>query len=168
MDTSVQLLWPAPELNGRSWAVVNDGVMGGRSGANTSVQPDGLLVFSGTVSLANGGGFASTRRVLPATDLSDYAGIRIRVLGDWKRYSFRIRTDGEFDGVVYRQHFEPAPVAWRTVDLPFSQFEATFRGSVLKDARPLDPSKIHQIGFLIADQQQGPFRLRIESIAAYR
>ena len=43
------------------WQIVNDGVMGGRSSSRVEQGPDGTMNFSGVLSLANNGGFASTR-----------------------------------------------------------------------------------------------------------
>jgi len=37
---------------------------------------------------------------------------------------------------------------------------------VLTDVPPLNPAKVSSVGFLIADKQDGPFRLEIASIRA--
>jgi monofunctional biosynthetic peptidoglycan transglycosylase len=44
---------------------------------------------------------------------------------------------------------------------------ATFRGFAVRDAGRLDPARVRQIGFLIADKQAGGFRLEIGEIGAY-
>lgn len=44
-----------------SWYGVNDTVMGGLSRSKLTISPLGYGIFSGHVSLANGGGFASVR-----------------------------------------------------------------------------------------------------------
>ena len=52
------LAWTsAPNAN--DWTIVNDTVMGGVSQATVTDHPQGGVVFSGTLSLANNGGFAS-------------------------------------------------------------------------------------------------------------
>lgn len=166
---TMKTLWSAKAADSLPpWLVVNDGVMGGLSDSRMAIDQDTVGVFAGDVSLENNGGFASVRTVLESIDLTGYAGIRIRVMGDGKRYSFRIRTDDNFDGVAHRFHFETTADQWEEIDLPFAKFEATYRGRILTDAEHLDPKRIRQIGFLIADKQQGAFKLRIDWIAAYR
>lgn len=150
------------------WTGVNDVVMGGVSDSFMQVSDDGNGVFAGHLSLENSGGFASARTSLPENDYSGFSGIMLRVKGDGKRYSFRIRTDIMFDGVVYRQEFDTKAEEWMDVALPFSEFEPSFRGRTVADAPPLDPSGIFQIGFLISEKQEGSFRLEIERIEAYR
>jgi hypothetical protein len=157
----------SPEMTGR-WMIVNDGVMGGLSSSQIEVTDDGHGVFSGTVSLENNGGFASTRVMLGDVEMAGYNGIALRVKGDGKQYQFRIRTDELFDGAAYRQTFETVSDEWIDITLPFSDFVASFRGRELEGAPPVDPEQIRQIGFLIADKQAGEFRLEIESIAAYK
>ena len=149
------------------WTSVNDVVMGGVSDSLMQVSEDGTGVFAGHLSLENNGGFASVRAPLPENDFTGYDGIVLRVKGDGRRYSFRVRTDMLFDGVVYRQEFD-APEGERVdVELPFSDFKPSFRGRIVPDAPPLDPSRIFQIGFLISEKQEGSFRLEIERIDAF-
>lgn len=40
-------------------------------------------------------------------------------------------------------------------------FVPTFRGRVLSDVPPLNPAKVSSVGFIIADKQDGAFRLEI-------
>ena len=49
------------EAESLGWRVVDDGVMGGRSKGNIKVSDDGILTFSGKLSLENNGGFSSLR-----------------------------------------------------------------------------------------------------------
>lgn len=155
------------DLGARRWVVVNDGVMGGVSTGRLRVLDDGTSVFSGRLSLENNGGFASVRCVLDAMDLRGYAGIRIRVRGDGRRYQLRLRTDDAMDGVAYRAEFDTLEDEWTTVEVPFSAFEPSFRGRIL-DGPPLDLESVAQIGILLADKQPGPFWLEINGATAYR
>ncbi len=150
------------------WMVINDGVMGGRSTSGMSATDSGYAVFSGKVSLENNGGFASTRSPISIPDMSGFTGVRLRVCGDGHRYRFRIRTDSEFDGVAYQLSFDTVTDKWADIDLPFEQFAPSFRGRPVPEAGPLNPERIRQIGFLIADKQAGPFALKIKSISFYR
>lgn len=150
------------------WLIVNDNVMGGVSKGEASPTEDSCLLFSGSISLENNGGFASIRSQPTDFGLGDYHGIRIRVMGDGRTYQFRLRTDRNLDGVAFRQEFETIDNAWVEAELPFASFLPTFRGRILTDVEPLDPSDIRQLGFLIADKEAGPFKLIVDGIVAYK
>jgi monofunctional biosynthetic peptidoglycan transglycosylase len=163
MHTFVEL----DEKTGERWRIVNDTVMGGVSHSRVFFAGR-VLTFEGEISRENGGGFASVKVPLPPTDLSDRDGIALRAEGGGDTFHLRLRTDDGRDGIAYQAGFEAPDGGARTLHVPFSAFLPTFRGRVLPNAEPLDPSRIGQIGFLIADGHEGPFRLRVEQIGAYR
>ena len=147
------------------WRAINDDVMGGVSRGHLHME-HGIGVFSGETSLENNGGFASVRREPEAFDLSETAGLLLRVRGDGRRYQLRLRTDRLFDGGAYRALFQPAAGEWQQLALPWHEFEAVFRGRRLEDAPPFDPGAIQQVGLLIADRTAGPFRLEVDWLDA--
>jgi hypothetical protein len=151
-----------------AWNSIDDAVMGGVSRSRLTVTPDRTGVFSGVVSTERNGGFASVRSAARPVDLRGFAGFRLRVKGDGKRYKLSVRTEPSSDGVLYQHGFRPAADAWVDVDLPFDRFVPTFRGREVTAAGPLDPRRVLTIGFTIADAQTGPFRLEVASIGAYR
>lgn len=149
-------------LHAPDWIIINDGVMGGVSSSKVDQTEQGLR-FSGTLSLDNNGGFASTR--LPITSkLNDVHAVHLRVRGDGRTYQFRIRTNDRFDGIAWTSSFTVGP-EWETIVLPLDSFEPTFRGRVLNDTGPLNTADIRQIGILIADKQERKFQLEIATIA---
>ena len=150
----------------RSWTVVNDGVMGGRSTSDVERTDRDTLRFSGHVSLENNGGFASTRTELGPVDLSAFEGVALRVRGDGRRYQLRLRMQTG-DRIAYKAAFETEPDRWSEVHLSFDDFVPTFRGRRPPDAPPLDPGHIGQLGFLIADRREGPFELEVDWVRAY-
>jgi len=149
------------------WFVVNDGVMGGLSRGRFDIGADGSALFQGRLSLENNGGFSSVRRAPREYALAGYAGVIFRVRGDGRTYQFRLRMSDRFDAIAYRAEFETQADTWTTVSIPFAAFEPTFRGRRVPGAPELRPDRIVQIGFLIADQQAGPFRLSIDWVRAY-
>jgi monofunctional biosynthetic peptidoglycan transglycosylase len=157
----VVLMLLALELDPAPWQSVNDGVMGGVSSGAMTVSPNGL-VFEGELSLENNGGFASVRRVVGA-DVSAATGLRLKVRGDGRTYQVRLRHDRRFDGIAWRAEFS-ASSQWQDVTLYFEDFEPMFRGRRVIDAGPVVPSKISQLGFMVADKTPGPFRLEIGAI----
>ena len=151
----------------KNWRIVNDGVMGGISDSEMIASDSATAIFQGDVSLENNGGFASVRTEPRSYDLSDYDGIEVRVRADGKKYQLRIRVDNQFDGISYRSIFETNKEEWMIIRLPFGDMVPTFRGRIL-DEGPISPDKIQQLGFLIADKQEGSFRLEIDWIKAYK
>lgn len=149
-----------------TWEVVNDGVMGGVSSSQFEVLTNGCAVFSGTVRLENNGGFASVRSAPVRENLSGLTAFVLRVRGDERRYKFSVRCDADFNAPLYQCGFTTKKGEWEEHRLPFSDFVPTFRGRVLSDVPPLNPAKIHSVGFLISDKQAGPFRLEIAWIKA--
>jgi NADH dehydrogenase [ubiquinone] 1 alpha subcomplex assembly factor 1 len=148
------------------WEIVNDTVMGGVSQAHVTASGDGHLVFSGDVSLANRGGFASARGWFAEQDLSACDRLHIRVRGDGRRYALTLRTDVEVRAGSYRVPFVPPAGAWHETDLPFADFVLTSFGEPVAGAPPLNPAHIRSVGLLIGGGQAGPFRIELAAIDA--
>lgn len=147
------------------WIAVNDGVMGGRSSGGPTVT-DGTLHFSGELSLANNGGFASARTAGRDFDLGDASAVVLRVRGDGRRYQLRLATDARYRGVPvsYGAGFDTTAGEWIQVRVPLASLEPTVRGSSLQGP-PLDTSQVREIGLLIADEREGAFALSVDWIA---
>lgn len=148
------------------WMIVNDGVMGGLSRSRIVLTGNDTAVFEGETSLANNGGFASVRSRPSAMPTAGTSRLAVRVRGDGREYQLRIRTEDAFDGVAYRWSFETRAGEWMTIEASYRDFVPTFRGRILRDVPPIDPGAIRQLGFLIADKQEGPFRLEVDWIKA--
>jgi monofunctional biosynthetic peptidoglycan transglycosylase len=149
------------------WMVVDDGVMGGLSQSSPVVTEKGTLVFSGHVSLENNGGFASIRHGADEFGLERGKGIMLRVKGDGKKYQLRLRTSDRFDGMAYKADFETKEGVWLEFRFPWNAFTATFRGRTIEEAPSLKPINIRQVGFLIADKQEGPFELEVQTLEVF-
>jgi len=145
------------------WRAIDDAVMGGVSSSAISYVPGERAVFSGFVSLANNGGFASVRSPSFAA-LGGGGAFLLTVRGDGKRYKFSVRTDAAFDGVSYQAAFQPPPGEWVVVRLAATDFLPKWRGRIVDNAPPLDPACTQQLGLLIADRQAGGFRLEVGAI----
>jgi len=154
------------ESNIQNWIVVNDGVMGGLSKGNFSIDNEGHALFKGYVSLENNGGFASIRSQWTPYDLKDFDGILLRVRGDGKIYRFRIRTEQTGSNISYTALFSTEENKWQEVYIPFSEMVPLYRGFIVNDAGPLSPASIRSFGFMLADKQQGEFMLEVDQISA--
>jgi len=149
------------------WIAINDDVMGGISQSCIELSPAATAIFSGQLSLENNGGFASIRRRADIYQLNGCNGIMLKIKGDGRTYQFRVKTDDQYDGIGYRALFATDARQWQIISLPFANFSASFRGRPVPGAPLLRPEQIKQIGFLLADKQQGSFSLEIAWIKAF-
>ena len=160
-STAMKHEFPASDL---PWRIVNDGVMGGLSKSQMQETAEGHALFTGTVSLENNGGFASTRTNVPDEARTETRTIQIRVKGDGNRYSFRLNPKGPYGRVSYRAFFDTEAGKWEEFTLPLSDFTPTFRGRVLPDTPSVEGQTLDEMGILIADKQEGAFELLIDWI----
>lgn len=149
------------------WQTVNDGVMGGRSRGGPSTSKDGTLLFEGTISLENNGGFSSIRTRATDLALGDYDGLKVRVQGDGRTYKLSLRTSSSPSWIAYWADFETVKGQWTTVEIPFTDWVPTTFGRKLAGPR-LVPSQINSVGFMLYDKKGGPFSLKVDSISAYQ
>lgn len=168
---------PSTELK-NIWGALDDVVMGGVSASNIQLIENAAL-FVGNVSTANSGGFASvrTRNFDPPFNLFGYDGVELRVKGDGQRYKIFLRTDTKWDGLGYSYSFNTVANTWINVRIPFAELVPVFRAKTVKDAPPIDSSKVNSFqlmlskfeydGALNPDFSAGGFALQLESIKAY-
>lgn len=161
-----QMLFEFDGTDPGRWMPVHDTVMGGRSEGGMQIR-DGVLIFTGNLSLANNGGFASIRHA-GAMDLAGRSGIRLRVRGDGRSYGLRLQTDARYyrRAVSWSGEFDTEAGQWVEVDVPFDSLSAGFRGRALR-GYDFDPARIELIGVLLGDKNEGPFEIEIDWVAAY-
>ena len=157
------LLFATTEANANvRWDVVNDSVMGGISNSQV-LQNDGNLVFTGNVSLANNGGFASIRTPLDVKN-QNITKIVLRVKGDGQTYQLRLRTNEYMDGAAYTRSFSTTKSEWLNIEFLPEDFQLTYRGRLLEQQPTISFKEIKQLGFMIAGKQAGEFRFEVEKI----
>ena len=148
------------------WVAIDDAVMGGVSASRLAWADAGHALFTGVVSLAQGGGFASVRSPPADLALPGATCYLLEARGDGRRYKLNLRTDDSFDGINYQAAFAPPADGWSLLRLPIADFRPRFRGRTVDSAPPLDPARVRQVGLMIADRQPGPFALALRSIVA--
>ncbi|HBB35575.1 MAG TPA: NADH:ubiquinone oxidoreductase [Cyanobacteria bacterium UBA8803] len=168
---------PSDDLK-ETWGAVDDVVMGGVSESSICLI-DNTALFSGNVSTANSGGFASvrTRNFNPPLDLAGYEGIEMRVKGDGQRYKFILRSESKWDGISYCYSFDTEKERWIDVHIPFNALIPVFRARTLKDAPAFEPSHVYALQLMLSKFeydgglnpkfQPGGFALEVETIQAY-
>lgn len=149
------------------WYARDDIIMGGVSDSRLLSTGQDTAVFAGNVSLENNGGFAAVRSRDASYDLSPYTFLSLRIKGDGKHYSVNIRTEDSVNGVRYQASFYASNDEWMTKDIPLHDFVAARRGKRPSGAPLLDLQRIRSFGFIIANKQEGLFRLEIAWMKAY-
>ena len=149
------------EIRTDSWRVVDDGVMGGLSAGQFSLNDEGNGLFQGTVSLENNGGFSSVRCNFDAIDISAYTKILLRIKGDEKSYQFRLKPNAD-DRHSYINQIETTG-EWQTIELLLADFYPGFRGRQLPIPNYV-PGQLEEIRFLIGNKKAEAFKLEIEKI----
>ena len=149
------------EKNTAHWTVVNDGVMGGLSQAEISINDAENGLFKGYVTTANNGGFASVRYGLQKKEVSQFKQLILEVKGDGKTYQFRIK-DKSSQRFWYITTFKTSG-AWERIVLPFDEFYPSFRGNALD--QPNYSGKIMEdVAILIGNKRNESFALEIKNI----
>ncbi|UCD52325.1 MAG: CIA30 family protein [Phycisphaerales bacterium] len=148
------------------WISVNDSVMGGLSEGGFRLTDNKTLVFYGSISLENRGGFASIRTRPSDLNLDGYDTIALRVRGDGRMYYFNLRTSSYRTAGSYRAPLKTQEGAWQEVRIPLTDFGYSAFGRPVTGVDPLMANRIQSVGFTLADKQAGPFRLEVDWINA--
>jgi NADH dehydrogenase [ubiquinone] 1 alpha subcomplex assembly factor 1 len=149
------------QTKANEWRVVNDGVMGGISKSALALTDAGHGKFSGHVSLANNGGFASIQLNTTIQLAEEKTFVVLRVKGDGKAYEFRLK--GKVSQSESYVHPFTTTGEWETIKLPISGFFPQFRGRKLNTPH-FNFENIEQLSFLIANKQEEDFELLIDWI----
>lgn len=144
------------------WLIINDGVMGGLSRGNITMDEEGNGLFRGHVSLENNGGFSLARLTLPNEDASGFSKIVLEVKGDSKRYQFRLKEKkGQMHSYVY---FFETTGDWESIEIPFEKLSPAFRGRSL-NLPEYNGNQIEEIGLLIGNKKEENFAIKIRKIS---
>lgn len=155
----------ADAASATGWATQNDTVMGGVS-QSTSTWQNGQLVFQGTLSLENNGGFTSLVSPIDNELGQRSAGasaIVVDALGDGKTYVLQLRGNDE---TRFIQRFATVAGTQQKYVLPIDKFEAvTSFLQPVANAAPIELANIRQMAVYLLDKQAGEFELAVTSIS---
>jgi len=152
----------------KQWQTVNDGVMGGVSEGNFKITDEKTMEFSGTLSLANNGGFASVRSKAKKLGLEKGDTLVAKVRGDGREYTLNLYPNRSRTAFTYRATVQTEKDKWIEIRVPLDEFEATSFGRVLKGAGAVKPEEVTSVGFLLGDKKAGPFKMEVEWIKVER
>lgn len=148
------------------WQIVNDGVMGGRSSGRAEITGQDEMRFTGSLSLANNGGFASVRSRPAKLSLQSGDAIEIRVRGDGRKYTFNLYVPSRRMAFSHRVTFQTKANEWTVIRLPLDRFVATSFGRTVR--ANLNPPEVNSVGILLGDKKPGRFEILVDWIKVVR
>ena len=145
----------------RGWAVEDDVVMGGRSQGRFTVNEAGNAIFTGKVSLEDGGGFSSVQYDFGPVDVANYRAVCLGLKGDGKRYQLRVEA-AKNARHAYAFDFDTSG-AWQVVEIPFADMYAIRHGDRL-DLPNFPGQTLARLQILIGNEKAETFRLELDRI----
>ena len=95
---------------------------------------------------------------------NEATGVRLRVRGDGREYTFRLRPRNS--RISYWSQFVTEDGKWLDVTLPFASFWPNWRGRRL-NAPAVTAGEVAELGLMINDGIDGAFALEVGWIATY-
>ena len=168
------------------WTELNDTIMGGKSNAQCIATPQGLLLEGDLVEEA--GGFISCRSpfLSPPINLSNYAGLQLEIDGNGRTLKFGVSSKIKNillskiipGGLKWVSSFPTKSTGISTININFSSLEPVVRAKPVSMPVKFNASSINQFQLLYSkfgqpgkmntDFQEGPIRVLIKSINAYK
>ena len=150
--------------DGRSWQVVNDGVMGGLSQGKAALTENSIL-FKGTVSLDNNGGFSSLRSRFSNKELSKYKDVQIRYRSSGISLAMTLSVSRRWYIPNYKTSLTGTNGEWKTVTLSLKDFRKHYIGRPMNETLSDDAlTKIIRLGFITDEKKYGDFEFEIDYI----
>ncbi|MEO9484730.1 MAG: CIA30 family protein [Ekhidna sp.] len=145
------------------WYVLSDGVMGGRSNGNLTETNDGV-VFYGSVSLENNGGFTSYRGPWEQYDFTEYSEVSIKYRSEGMRLAFTMETSQRFWIPNYKVSL-PKTDDWVTETFALKDFKQYRLGNLTGRSFTEEiKDDIIRIGFITDEKRAGDFKFEVASV----
>lgn len=145
------------------WYVLSDGVMGGLSKGRTVESKEGI-VFFGSVSLANNGGFTSYRGPWQNYNFREYETVTIKYRSEGMRMAFVMETSQRFWVPNYKVNLENSD-DWLIQTFDLDDFKQYRLGNGTGKSLTQDSKDdIIRIGFITNEKRAGDFKFEVSSI----
>ncbi|MEL6140340.1 MAG: CIA30 family protein [Bacteroidota bacterium] len=149
---------------GMDWQVVNDGVMGGLS-QGKAILSDSSVIFAGTISLDNYGGFSTLRSPIQATDLSVYRTLKIRYRAEGQDFAIQLQRSTAFYNPYLKFPLPQTKGKWTSLEIPLSTFkEVRMSKPTGVDANAKLLSQTIRLALINDGKKAGPFSLEVDFI----
>jgi monofunctional biosynthetic peptidoglycan transglycosylase len=164
MATTSQKIDFGKGKDGRSWLVVNDGVMGGLSEGNAQLT-DNSILFQGNVSLDNNGGFSSLRSQFSNKKLEQYKEVKIRYRSSGISLAMTLSVSRRWYVPNYKTSLAGTEGEWKTVTLPLKDFRKHYIGRPMNETLNKDAQEsVMRFGFITDEKKYGSFEFEIDYI----
>lgn len=148
--------------NNTDWYTLNDGVMGGLS--------DGILkkttnsvVFLGTVSLENNGGFASIRSAYDRYKMSKFNQVEIRYRSKGYDFAMTLELYRQFYRPYFKYNLPDTQNKWVVRQISLDEFKAFSLGRYLGyELKEENKNNIIRMGFISNEKRAGPYMIEID------
>lgn len=151
----------------QDWMIVNDGVMGGLS-QSTAIFTNNSVLFKGSISLKNNGGFAMIRSPKGNYNLSHFKTVKIKFRNKGSKgrgFSLRLTTSELYYKPNYKHMFRSESQDWEIIELSLSDFkEYTLGRLTASDISKEKMKNILRIGIILNDKIEGPFEIEVDYI----
>lgn len=148
----------------KSWSIVNDGVMGGKSQSQV-IEHENSLIFSGEISLKNNGGFASLQSPKKEQDLSTFTHVAIKYRSSGQDFALRLLKYQAFYRPHFKHHFKPTDGEWQLVSIPLEDFkEYVLSSPTGASISKIDLQEVIRLGIIVSNEKEGPFSIEIDYI----
>ena len=146
-----------------NWSVINDGVMGGLSKGRLTDTDSGVL-FYGTVSLENNGGFASYRSPFMRYELGDFEYVSVKYRSEEMAIAFQLDTEQAFYLPNYKMSLPPSK-EWTVKKMKLTDLAQYRLGYPTgKDLTKDQLARVIRLGFITNEKRAGDFKIEIASI----
>ncbi len=146
------------------WFVVVDGVMGGLSSGKIESNAEGMRL-SGSVSLANNGGFSSVRTRYERIDLSTSTEVLIRYRSVGQSFAITLNNYRRFWRPQFKAFLPETNGEWVERIIPFVDFKKMRFDSILGDGpSEKELANIIRLGLISNDKKEGPFEFEISEL----
>ena len=146
------------------WFVVLDGVMGGLSQGKVE-QTTQSIIFRGSVSLENNGGFASLRTPYQEYDLSEYKTVTVRYRSTGQDFGLTLNKYRRFWRPRYKTNLPITGGEWQTLTCNLTDF-GMYRLGQKMEGHPDkgDLSEIIRLGLISNTKAATDFEIEVDTI----
>ncbi|RMB56665.1 hypothetical protein EAX61_13755 [Dokdonia sinensis] len=164
MNTSLSFDFGTSCDNCDDWFVVLDGVMGGLSEGKVE-KTETSIIFRGSISLENNGGFASLRTPYQNYDLSEYKTVTVRYRSTGQDFGLTLNKYRQFWRPQYKTNLPITNGEWKTITCNLADF-GTYRlgNTINENPNTEDLSKIIRLGLISNTKAPTDFEIEVDKI----
>ena len=152
------------ETGGQDWQIINDGVMGGLSKGQAELSAE-TMIFRGSVSLENNGGFTSLRGPLKDYDFSNFEKMTIKYRSKGQDIAFRMQLDERWFIPNFKTNLPDTNNEWQTMTTPLSEFGQYRIGKPTgRKMSPKDMADIIRLGFITNSKKASDFEFEVDFV----